>query len=130
MTATPLDNVRSLLEAPNVAHFASLTPDGRPVSVPLWVAIEGERLAILTIPGSVKDRNAGRDPRVALSLTAADNPFEMASIRGRVVERIEGDAAWPIIDRIARKYTGEPYPERENRIVLMIEVDRAWSQSS
>jgi hypothetical protein len=30
-----------------------------------------------------------------------------------------------IIDRIARKYTGQPYPLRTNRIVLLIEADHA-----
>jgi hypothetical protein len=29
-------------------------------------------------------------------------------IRGHVVEWIDGDAAWEIIDRLATKYTGAP----------------------
>jgi hypothetical protein len=47
---------------------------------------------------------------VAISITAHDNPFSMTIIRGRVAEKITGDEAWDIIDRIARKYTGQPYP--------------------
>jgi hypothetical protein len=46
-------------------------------------------------------------------------------IRGRVVERVDGDRAWEIIDRISRKYTGQPYPLRTGRIILLIQPDRA-----
>lgn len=128
-TGSQLDKVRSWFEGPIIAHFATIMPDGRPASVPLWVGLEGDRLAILTIPGTAKDRNIGREPRVALSVVAPDNPYAMASVRGRVIERIDGDGAWPIIDRIARKYTGSPYPERDNRIVFLIAVEHAWSHA-
>ena len=37
----------------------------------------------------------------------------------------DGPRAWDIIDRIARKHTGQPYPLRINRIVLLIEADHA-----
>jgi hypothetical protein len=45
-------------------------------------------------------------------------------VRGRVVEWIEGDAAWEIVDRIATKYTGGPYPRTEQRVIALIEPDR------
>jgi hypothetical protein len=46
-------------------------------------------------------------------------------IRGRLVEKVDGDRGWAIIDRISRKYTGEPYPLRSGRIVLLIQADHA-----
>jgi hypothetical protein len=47
----------------------------------------------------------------------------MAHIRGRVTERVAGAAAWTIIDRIAVKYTGAPYPQRTDRVVFLIEPE-------
>jgi hypothetical protein len=41
------------------------------------------------------------------------------------VEFLEGDRAWEIIDRIFRKYTGQPYPLRTGRIILLIKPDHA-----
>lgn len=119
--------VRRLVDRPNYAHIATLMPDGAPHSVPVWITLEGDNLAILTGPGSRKARNLDRDPRVAISIIDLDRPYESALIRGRVVERVEGDRAWEIIDRIARKYTGEPYPLRTGRIVFVIEPDHAQS---
>jgi PPOX class probable F420-dependent enzyme len=117
--------VRRLLDRPNYAHVATLLPDGAPHSVPVWIAIEGDNLAILTGPGSRKARNIERDPRVAISLIDVDQPFLSVLIRGQVVELVDGDRAWEIIDRISRKYTGQPYPLRTDRIVFLIKPDHA-----
>ena len=114
-------DVRRLLDTTAVAHLATVLPDGSPHSVPLWVGAEGDRVAILTGPGSRKARNLRRDPRVALSLAPPDDPFTPVIVRGQVVEWLEGDAAWEVIDRIATRYTGQPYARGEERIVALIE---------
>jgi hypothetical protein len=41
-------------------------------------------------------------------------------IRGRVVEWLDGPAAWEVIDRIATKYIGGPYSRDEQRVVALI----------
>ena len=117
-------DVRRHLEGTPVAHLATVLPDGSPHTVPLWVDTRGDQVVFLTGPGSRKARNLRRDPRVALSLTAADNPFEPIVIRGRVVEWLEGDDAWEIVDRIAAKYIGGPYPRDEERVVAVVEPER------
>jgi PPOX class probable F420-dependent enzyme len=118
--------VRRLLERPNYAHLATLLPDGAPHSVPVWIDVEGtDKVVILTGPGSRKARNVGRDPRVAISIIDVGQPYASVLIRGQVVELIDGDRAWDIIDRIAKKYTGQPYPLRTDRIVLLIQPDHA-----
>ncbi|HEX4812176.1 MAG TPA: PPOX class F420-dependent oxidoreductase, partial [Nonomuraea sp.] len=63
-------------------------------------------------------------PRLALSIAPVDNPFEPVVVRGRVVEWLEGDVAWEIIDRLATKYTGEPYHRGQERVVAVIEPER------
>ena len=123
---TPMTaDVRRLVERPNYAHIATLMPDGAPHSVPVWIDVEGDNLAFLTGPGSRKARNLERDPRVAISIIDADQPNASALIRGQVVERIEGDRAWEIIDRISQKYIGQPYPMRTDRIIFLIKPDHA-----
>jgi PPOX class probable F420-dependent enzyme len=128
MTELP-DAVLTLLEGPNYAHVATVLPDGSPHSVPVWIGVEGSRIAFLTSPDSRKARNLARDPRVAISITDHEQPFAMAQIRGRVAERLEGDEAWTIIDRIAHKYLGQPYPLRTDRVVFLIEPEHARAQT-
>jgi hypothetical protein len=71
-----------------------------------------------------KARNLRRDPRMALSIAPADNPFTPVVIRGRVVGWLEGEAAWKIIDQLATKYTDQPYPRGQERVVAVIEPER------
>jgi PPOX class probable F420-dependent enzyme len=117
-------DVRRLLDTTSLAHLATVLPDGSPHSVPLWIGTHGDRIAFLTGPGSRKARNLRRDPRVALSLVDADHPFEPVVVRGHVVEWIDGDAGWEIVDEISRKYTGGPYPREQERVAFLIEPDQ------
>jgi len=117
-------DVRRHLDGNSIAHLASVLPDGAPHSVPVWIGTDGDHVVIMTGPGSRKARNLRRDPRIALSLTPQDNPFQPVIVRGRVVEWLEGDAAWEIVDRIATKYIGGPYSRDEERVVALVEPDR------
>ena len=112
-------------EGRNFAHLATVLPDGSPHSIPVWATCEDGRIAFFTQSTSRKARNLARDPRVALSIVDASNPYRNAQIRGRVVETVEGDAALEIIDRISRYYTGEPFPMRSGT-VYWVEPERAY----
>ena len=120
------DNIRALFERANFVHVASILPNGGPHSVPVWTAMEGDRIAFFTQPGSRKARNLAADPRVALSVVDHDDPYQMAQVRGRVVETVGGDAALAIMDRMAVRHTGRPFPYRQG-IVLLIEPERVQS---
>ncbi|MFC3741592.1 PPOX class F420-dependent oxidoreductase [Paractinoplanes deccanensis] len=117
-------DVRRVLDGTSIAHLATVLPDGSPHAVPVWVGTHGDHIVFLTGPGSRKARNLRRDPRVALSIAPADNPFEPIVIRGRVVAWLDGDEAWQIIDEISTKYVGAPYSRELERVVALIEPGR------
>ncbi|TCC15705.1 PPOX class F420-dependent oxidoreductase [Kribbella speibonae] len=115
--------VRSAVESTSIAHLATVLPDGSPHSIPLWVSSIDDKIIFLTGPNSQKARNLRRDPRVALSFAPVDNPYEPVIVRGRVVEWIDGDAGWDLVDQIAQKYIGQPYGRDVERVIGVIEVD-------
>ena len=117
-------DARRVLDGTSIAHLATVLPDGSPHTVPLWIGTHGDRIVFLTGPDSRKARNLRRDPRMALSIAPADNPFQPVVIRGRVVEWLDGDAAWEIIDLLAIKYTGAPYSRGQERVVAVINPER------
>jgi PPOX class probable F420-dependent enzyme len=123
------EDVRALFEGANIGHVATTMPSGGPHTVPVWVDIEDGRIAFLTGPGSRKARNLDLDPRLAISITDRERWFAMAQVRGRVAERLDGDAAFEVIDRISHKYIGQPYPVRSDRVVFIVEAERAWAQT-
>jgi PPOX class probable F420-dependent enzyme len=121
------EEIRTLLRGPNFAHLATLMADGSPQVAPVWVDLEGDRILVGTSETSLKGKNTKGDPRVGISVVGQDNPYLEAQIRGRVVER-RADPRFEIKDRIARKYTGKPFPWRndpDQQVILVIEADRA-----
>ena len=76
--------------------------------------------------GSLKARNARRDPRIALSIVDLGDPYMEAQLRGRVVER-RPDPDLRLMAPISHKYIGKPFPLRnaEGRIALVIEIEKA-----
>ena len=121
--AKPLDDdVKRLLDAPNFAHLATLMPDGAPKVEPTWVGREGDYVLIATDSNGIKGKNIARDARVALSVTAFDNPYEQALIRGTVVET-RSDNDLTVLDALSRQYLGTEFPRRKwsSRVVYVIE---------
>lgn len=119
---TVLNNVaRELFAGPNIAHIATILPDGGPHSVPVMTDVEGDHLAFFTSPDSRKGRNLAADDRVAISVVDRENMVRSALVRGRVVKRVGGDAGWEIVDRIFAKYTGGAYPRHEERVAFLVE---------
>lgn len=117
-------DVRHVLDGTSIAHLATVLPDGSPHNTPVYVGAQGDQVVFFTGPGMRKARNLRRDPRLALSIAPVDNLYEPVVIRGRVVEWIEGDAAWEIIDQLAIKYNGAPYPREQERVVAVIEPEQ------
>ena len=115
--------VQRLFEGPNYGHLATLMPDGSPHSVALWVGVEDGRVVFFTQPQSRKARNLEGDARVAISVIDRDNPYRTGRVRGRVVATRDGDAALEVIDRLALKYTGRPFPMRSG-VVYEVEAEK------
>jgi PPOX class probable F420-dependent enzyme len=120
------DDIKALVRGANFAHLATLMRDGAPQVDPVWVDLEGDTILVCTSTHSLKAKNTKRDARVGLSVIAMDNPYEEAQLRGRVVEQ-RPDPDCTVIDRVSRKYTGQPFPWRDKpaeRLVLVIAVER------
>ena len=64
---------------------------------------------------------------MALSVVDRDDPYRQADVRGRVVERLEGEAAIAAMDRLSQKYIGAPFPMRDpaTTVAFLVEVDTA-----
>lgn len=104
--------IRDLFLGPNYAHVATLMPDGSPHTVPVWIDLDDhDRVVFYKENSAVGLKNLKRDPRFAISITAVQNPYRSALVRGRVLElRGEPAACRWLINR-AVSYTGRPYPE-------------------
>ena len=120
--------VRELFAKANFVHLATLTKDGSPSSSAIWAGLEGDNVVFFTQEGSLKARNMARDPRVAISITDHEDPYQTAQLRGRVIEVRGVDEANELADALALRYTGEPfrYKPPTSRLYV-VEVDKVRS---
>ena len=84
MTELSPDAVR-LIDGRNFGHLSTLMPDGSPKVEPVWIGRDGDLILVATDAGTIKAQNIANDPRVALSITTVDNPYEQLLVRGSVV---------------------------------------------
>lgn len=88
------------------SFLATLMKDGSPQLTPVWFIPDGEHILVNSARGRVKDSNMRRDPRVALTIIDPENSYRYIQIRGKVVDITE-EGGRDLIDRLAKKYTGE-----------------------
>ena len=131
MPASLSEGVKRLFREPNFAHIATLMPDGSPHVSVVWVDIDGDRIIVNSQEGRVKPANIRRDPRVSISIYEQANPYNSATVHGRVVE-VTHEGAEEGIHKLAKKYMGQDrYPWRapgEQRLILVIEPERVGGQ--
>ena len=130
MAKPPLpEEYDALLREPNPSVIGTLMPDGSPHTVATWYLWEDGRALVNMDEGRARLAWMRRDPRVALDVLMQDAWHQHISLRGRVIEFVGGEQGLDDIDRIARHYTGRPYPFRDRgRVSAWIEVAswHAW----
>lgn len=127
MTSQLSAKAAALFDAPQFVVLATIDPDGQPQLTVVWAARDGDDILISTVEGRRKYRNLVRDPRATLLLYPTDAPYTYVEIRGHV--SISRHGARELIDRLARKYRGEPRWTKDDdiqveRVVVRITPDQ------
>ena len=114
---------RQLLRGRYHAQFVTLNADGTPHVTPVWVDADTEgHVVVNTAVGRRKERNVARDPRVAISVYAVEDPLTYVSVNGSVVGRIEEPDALTHMDSLSLRYDGKAWTpvEGQQRVMLLI----------
>jgi len=123
------DKVIKLFSEKNLVFIATLMEDGSPQLSPVWANYNDGFILVNTAEGRVKHKNILRDPRVAVSVTSNDNPLDMTTIRGTVVEIIS-DIEYHHADKLTQQYMDRShYPfkrDDEKRIILKIKPHKIF----
>jgi len=118
-----------LFQDKNLVFISTLMKDGSPQLSPVWANYEGEHILVNTAEGRIKHQNVLRDPRIAVSVVSKNNPLDMTTIRGKVVEIIP-DPEYKHADKLTMQYMGrDHYPfkrEDEKRIIFKIKPERVF----
>ena len=123
------DKAVKLFQDKNLVFISTLMKDGSPQLSPVWANYEDEHILVNTAEGRIKHQNVLRDPRIAVSVVSKNNPLDMTTIRGKVVEIIP-DPEYKHADILTSQYMGrDHYPfkrEDEKRIIFKIKPERVF----
>ena len=121
--------VEKLFQEKNLVFIATINLDGSPQLTPVWGDYQDGYILLNTAEGRIKHRNVLRDSRVAVCVVSHDNPQDMITIRGNVVEIIP-DYDYNHADKLAKKHMGiEKYPFKrinEKRIIFKIKPEHVY----
>ena len=118
--------VDEFLRLPNPAVVGTLRPDGSPHTVPTWYDREDGRALLNMEDSRLRLGYMRRDPHVSLTVLGdgEDGWYRHVSLLGRIVS-IADDDSLEDIDRLARRYTGEPFRTRDcKRVSAWLEPGR------
>jgi PPOX class probable F420-dependent enzyme len=121
------DDVVRLAKGANLATVVTLMPGGQPQAQLRWIDTDGDVLLVNTEPQRQAARNVARDPRITVLIHSADNAYDWAEVRGKVIETIGGAEARSHIDVLSQKYVGRDYANPigpEGRVLLRVAPDK------
>ena len=121
--------VEKLFREKNLVFIATINLDGSPQLTPVWGDYQDGYILLNTAEGRIKHRNVLHDSRVAVSIVSHDNPLDMITSRGNVMEIIP-DYDYSHADKLAKKYMNlEKYPFKrinEKRIIFKIKPEHVY----
>ena len=124
---------KGLFQKKNLIFIATINPDGSPQLTPVWGNYSDEHILINTAEGRIKHKNVQKDPRVAVSVVDYNNPLNMTTIRGKVIQIIP-DYDYSHINKLTKQYMGiSEYPykrENEKRIIFKIKPEKIFVMPS
>lgn len=109
-----LDDARieRFLATKDVVVLATVEADGAPLAMPMWFLHDPATLTMISVAGTQKVRNLGRDPRVCV--VAEGGP--KGEVRGVAVHgRAEFLAASPSRAALAERFVAKYHPYLERR---------------
>jgi PPOX class probable F420-dependent enzyme len=126
------DDLHHLFQFRNLAFIATLSKDGSPHITPVWAEMVDDFIFINTFETSAKNKHITNDKRIAISVVEQNNPFNMVSIQGRVVEQTT-EGADEHLKRLAKRYLGigKYYYRKPNhkRIIIKIRPEKIMGLS-
>jgi PPOX class probable F420-dependent enzyme len=126
------EELSRLFQFRNLAYVGTLSKDGAPHITPVWAEMVEDLILINTFEQSAKIKHISKDKRIALSVVEQNNPFNMVSIKGKVVEQTT-EGADEHLKKLAKRYLGigKYYYRKPNhkRVILKIKPEKIMGLS-
>jgi PPOX class probable F420-dependent enzyme len=106
-------------------HFAAVGTvgaGGAPQTSIVWVDTDGENVLFNTTTKRAKGRNLRANPRVAVAVWDAGDPYKYFEVVGTA--ELSEDGADEHIHELSRRYTGVDFHAPTDRVIVKVRPDR------
>ena len=117
------EDLHRLFQFRNLAFVSTLSRDGSPHVTPVWAEMVDDLILINTFETSAKNKHLSNDKRISVSVVDQNNPFNMVSIEGEVIERTS-EGADEHLKGLAKRYLGigKYYYRKPNHKRIIIKI--------
>lgn len=131
-TTLSQEDMAKIFKGRNLAFVSTLSSDGSPHITPVWADVENGTILINTSVVTAKYKHMLKNPTVAISAVEQYNPYNMVSIKGKVIEHTT-EGADEHLKKLAKKYLGVGkyyYRQPKNkRVILKIRPEKVMGLS-
>ena len=132
VTELSKEELLRLFQFRNLAYVGTLSKDGSPHITPVWAEMVDDFIMINTFEESAKIKHITKDRRIALSIVEQNNPFNMVSIKGKIVDQTS-EGADEHLKKLTKRYLGigKYYYRKPNhkRVILKIKPEKIMGLS-
>ena len=124
------DDLMPLLERPLFAALGTIRPDDTVQVNPMWFLYDGERIRFTHTTKRAKFRNLQRNPSMSLLIVDPDNSGRYLELRGELA-KVVPDPEGAYYVELGRRYgdaDATPPPDKADRVVLVMRIDRALAR--
>ncbi|MBM3943384.1 MAG: PPOX class F420-dependent oxidoreductase [SAR202 cluster bacterium] len=111
--------IEAFMAEPHVGHLTTLRPDGQPHVTPVWFLWKDNHVLVMTGADSLKARHIARNPAVALSIAAGQQPYRYVVVEG--LASLTWDNLLDTVRDLCIRYNG---PERGTASAVELMADR------
>ena len=111
--------MREFLQKPLIARMSTIDPDGYPHTVPVWFALDGDDIVIISARDTRKVGHLLANPKGAVAI--GGDPADSAGylIKGKFVIEVDPDDAW--VRQLTYRYEAPEQAEKD--IAAWAELD-------
>ena len=105
------DKVREFLQKPLIARMSTIDPNGYPHTVPVWFALDGDDIVVISVSDTRKVGHIRANPKGAVTIGGDSGDGGGYLIKGEFTIEADPDDAW--VRKLTYRYEAPEQAEKD-----------------
>jgi PPOX class probable F420-dependent enzyme len=105
------DTIREFLQKPLIARMSTIDPDGYPHTVPVWFAIDGDDIVVISVSDTRKVGHIRANPKGSVTIGGDSGDGGGYLIKGEFVIEADPDDVW--VKKLTYRYETPEQAEKD-----------------